>query len=173
MLHFGQWYRAKRWVEKGSSTMMENEYAVDITDIKEVVKTADVMLFRFAIFDKRLLFDARSTAEVGPMLRVVGRAGSASERFRHLKKLRPQFPLPKNIVSIAWPKYVSSLKASGVWQTVVDRCAAAGFPDKAWECEQAFQELLGAEQHEIANAICGEGYETLWSRAKETDKGGK
>lgn len=145
--------------------MMENEYAVDISDIKEVVKTADVMLFRFAIFDKRLLFDARHNTDVGPMVRVVNKAGSASERFRHLKRLRPQFPLPKNIVSIAWPKYVTSLEASGVWETVLDRCAEAGFPEKAEECKKVLEELVVAERKEISAAISGEGYETLWSRS--------
>ena len=145
--------------------MMENEYAVDISDIKEVVKTADVMLFRFAIFDKRLLFDARSKDSVGPMVRVVNKAGSASERFRHLKRLRPQFPLPKNIVSIAWPKYVSSLESSGVWETVLERFANCGFAEKGLDCRRILEELQAAERKEIAAAITGDGYETLWSRA--------
>ena len=148
--------------------MMENEYAVDISDIKEVVKTADVMLFRFAIFDKRLLFDARHKDSVGPMVRVVNKAGSASERFRHLKRLRPQFPLPKNIVSIAWPKYVSSLEASGVWETVLERFVNAGFEDKIEDCRKALEELITAERKEISAAITGEGYETLWSRIAGT-----
>ena len=150
--------------------MMENEYAVDISDIKEVVKTAEVMLFRFAIFDKRLLFDARSKDETGPMVRVVNKAGSASERFRHLKRLRPQFPLPKNIVSIAWPKYVSSLESSGVWETVLERCKDAGFAGKGDECRRALEELLLAERKEIASAISGDGYETLWSRAQKAEQ---
>ncbi len=149
--------------------MMENEYAVDISDIKEVVKTADVMLFRFAIFDKRLLFDARHKEETGPMVRVVNKAGSASERFRHLKRLRPQFPLPKNIVSIAWPKYVSSLESSGVWETVAERYVNAGFPEKADELRAVLEDLLAAERKEIASAINGEGYETLWSRAQTAE----
>ncbi len=148
--------------------MMENEYAVDISDIKEVVKTADVMLFRFAIFDKRLLFDARHGPDIGPMLRIVNKAGSASERFRHLKRLRPQFPLPKNIVSIAWPKYVSSLQSSGIWDVLVDRCGQAGFPEKAEECRAVLAELMQAERQEIAAAISGEGYETLWSRVQKS-----
>ena len=147
--------------------MMENEYAVDISDIKEVVKNAEVMLFRFAIFDKRLLFDARTKEEVGPMVRVVNKAGSASERFRHLKRLRPQFPLPKNIVSIAWPKYVSSLESSGVWETVLERYQSAGFAEKADDCQRVLEELMAAEHKEIASAINGEGYETLWSRAQK------
>ena len=147
--------------------MMENEYAVDISDIKQVIKTADVMLFRFPIFDKRLLFDARQNDEVGPVVKVVPKAGSASERFRHLKKLRPQFPLPKNIVSIAWPKYVSSLEALGVWQAVVERCVDSGFYDKDQECKKVFQELLEAERRELVSAITGEGYETLWSHNQD------
>ena len=71
------------------------------------------MLIRFTTFDKRLLFDARSDQEEGPIVRVVPRAGSAAERFKHLKGLRPRFPLPKNIVSFTWPKHVNSLERLG------------------------------------------------------------
>ncbi|MBI2887707.1 MAG: hypothetical protein HYY02_10920 [Chloroflexi bacterium] len=146
--------------------MLDNEYPVDLSEIKHVIKTADVMLIRFPLFDKRLLLDARFDEEEGPMMRVVPRVGSAAERFRSLKKLRPRFPLPKNIVSFTWPKHVASLESLGVWDAIVERIQRAGFADSDQECRDTFTELLKVEHHEIISAITGEGYETIWERKK-------
>lgn len=144
--------------------MMDNELAVDIREIKQVIRTADVLLIRFSIFDKRLLLDTRHDHEEGPMVKLVPRAGSAAERFRTLKKLRPRFPLPKNIVSFTWPKHVHSLETMGVWQAILDRLTASADWGFARECDEVFQELLQEERHEILAAITGEGYETIWQR---------
>ncbi len=144
--------------------MMDNEYSVDVDEIKHVIKTADVMLIRFPLFDKRLLLDARSSGDEGPMMKVVPRAGSAAERFQHLKQLRPEFPLPKNIVTFTWPKYVNSLLELGIWQAVVQRWFESGYAEKEQECEDAFTQLLTEERTEIVKAVTGEGYDTLWER---------
>ena len=146
--------------------MLDNEVPVDIREIKHVIKTADVMLVRFPMFDKRLLVDVRFDEEEGPLLKVVPRVGSAAERFRALKKLRPRFPLPKNIISFTWPKHISSLESSGVWEAIVARCQSSGFIEADRDCQQIFEQLLSVEQHEIVSAITGEGYETIWERKK-------
>lgn len=147
--------------------MMDNEYSVDVAEIKQVIQTADVMLIRFPLFDKRLLLDARYNEIEGPMMKIVPRAGSAAERFQHLKQLRPQFPLPKNIVTFTWPKYVSSLEALGIWQAIVERWYDTGYREKAQECEEAFAQLLAEERNEIVKAVTGEGYDTLWPKAQK------
>ena len=145
--------------------MLDNQQPIDIDEITQVIRTADVMLVRFATFDKRLLIDARYDAEEGPMVRVVPRAGSAAERFRHLKQLRPRFPLPKNIVSFNWPRYVNSMERLGVWQAIQDRCERAGFDGARDECGRALVELRAEEERQIVNAITGEGFETVWDRS--------
>lgn len=147
--------------------MLDYEIPVDITEIKEVIRTSDVMLVRFPLFDKRLLLDARQDTEVGPMIRVVERANSAAARFRSLKQMRPRFPAPKNIISFTWPKYVNSLAAAGVWQAIVDRCTVSGQYDTDDECQKAFEELLDEERKAIVGAITGDGCETLWERGKK------
>ena len=142
--------------------MTDNEYPLDLPEIIHLIRSADVMLIRFTTFDKRLLFDARSDQEEGPIVRVVPRAGSAAERFKHLKGLRPRFPLPKNIVSFTWPKHVSSLERLGIWQVIVDRIHSTGYYDSGEECRLALTELRAEERDQIHNAITGEGFETLW-----------
>ncbi len=144
--------------------MLDNEYPVDLSEIKHVIETADVMLIRFPIFDKRLLFDARYDDAEGPLLKLVPRAGSAAERFQSLKKLRPRFPLPKNIISFTWPRHINSLEVDGVWQAIRDRVYRSGFAEAGEDCQQTFDTLLQEEQHLIVSAITGEGFETLWQR---------
>lgn len=143
---------------------MDNDFSVDISEIKHIIRTSDVLLIRFPIIDKRLLLDARYDDEEGPMLRVVPRVSSAAERFKHLKELRPRFPLPKNIVSFTWPKYVSSLETNGVWQSIVDRCHQAGYSADDEAYDTILNELVMAERREIVSAITGEGYNTIWEK---------
>ena len=147
--------------------MLDNEYPIDLSEIKHVIQTADVMLIRFSIFDKRLLFDARFDDTEGPMLKLVPRASSAAERFRSLKKLRPRFPLPKNIISFTWPKHIYTMETDGVWQAIQNRVYSSGHVEADQECDDTFKTLLDEEQHLIVSAITGEGFETLWERKKE------
>lgn len=142
--------------------MMDYDFTVDISEIKHVIETSDVMVIRFPVIDRRLLVDTRCDAEDGPMVRLVPRVSSAQERFRNLKQLRPRFPLPKHIVAFAWPKHISSLESFGVWQAIIDRCGSLGYEGITRDCDVAFQELLRAEREEILAAIKGDGYETIW-----------
>lgn len=149
---------------EGVESMMDYDFTIDISEIKHVIETSDVMVIRFPVIGKRLLVDTRYDAEDGPMVRLVAPVTSAQERFRNLKELRPRFPLPKHIVAFSWPKHVSSLESFGVWQAIIDRCGSLGFEGTAQDCQLAFQELLRAEKAEILAAIKGEGYESVWER---------
>lgn len=143
---------------------MDNEFSVDIGEIKRVIGTADVLLIRFPHIDKRLLIDARYDDQEGPLVRVVPRVGSAAERFRHLKEIRPRFPVPQNIVSFTWPKHVGSMEEFGIWQAILDRCARTGYSEWEKDCQGSYRELAMAERREMISAITGEGYETIWQR---------
>lgn len=147
--------------------MMDNDFEIDLSEIKHVIETADVMLIRFPLMEKRLLLDARCDGEEGPLVKVVPRVNSVAERFRHLRKLRPRFPVPKNIVSFSWPKYVNSLETLGIWQAIEDRLRNTGYAESAEECREVFRELLVAERKEIISAVTGEGYHVIWERKKD------
>ncbi len=142
--------------------MLDSSIPIDLDEIKHVIRTADVMLVRFELFDKRLLFDARYDNEEGPLLKVVSRAGSAAARFRSLKRMRPHFPLPQNILTFGWPQHVSAMKREGVWQEILERCGASGVHGRNAEFEKAF-DLLQEEEHKVmVGAVTGEGFETIW-----------
>ena len=144
---------------------MENDFGLDIQEIMKVIDTAEVLVVRFAIIDKRLLVDARHNETEGPLIKLVPRADSVEERFRHLKQLRPRFPLPERIMSFMWPRHVELLQTSGVWQRIVDRLRVLGSGGIDEECEAIYRELLAEEKTQVLGAIRGEeGYQSLWER---------
>ena len=143
---------------------MDNDYFLDLNEIIETVRSADVLTFRFVIVSQRLLVDGRHTEIDPPLMKLVPAASSSEERFRSLKRLRPRFRLPEKITSIWWPRYISSLVESGIWAALVDRLTAAGFPDADKSCEQVLQELRDLESAEVRSAIRGDGYQTLWQK---------
>jgi len=144
---------------------MENDFGLDLQEIMKVIDTAEVLVVRFAIVDKRLLVDVRHNEEEGPLIKLVPRANSVEERFRHLKQIRPRFPLPERIMSFMWPRHVALLQTSGVWQRIVERLEALGHAGTADECEATYQELLAEERTQVVAAIRGEaGYQSLWER---------
>lgn len=144
---------------------MENDFGLDLQEIMKVIDTAEVLVVRFAIVDRRLLVDARHNEDEGPLIKLVPRADSVEERFRHLKQIRPRFPLPERIMSFMWPRHAALLQASGVWQRIVDRLEALGHAGTDAQCESVYQELLAEERAQVVAAIRGEsGYQSLWER---------
>lgn len=141
---------------------MESDFGVDLAEIRRVIDTADVMLVRFALIEKRLLVDIRENDIDGAMIRLVPRASSMEERFRSLKQLRPRFPVPEKLMSFWWPRQIESLAASGVWDHLTRRLSELGDPRVVEESRRVYQELLDEERREVARAIRGEGYQSLW-----------
>jgi hypothetical protein len=144
---------------------MENNFGLDLEDIFSVIDTAEVILIRLQLVEQRILIDTRRNSVEGPMIALVPRAGSAEERFRSLKRMRPRFPVPDRIMSFQWPRQAGSLKTSGVWDRIVQRLSPDTPDEVAQRCEEVFQELLRLERQETIAAIRGgEGYETVWER---------
>jgi len=145
---------------------MDNEYFLDVNEIIETIRSADVLAFRFVIVSQRLLVDGRHTEIDPPLVKLVAPVATVEERFRSLKRLRPRFRLPERITSIWWPRYVSSLVDSGVWGALVERFASMGSPEALRRCEEALRELNDLERAEIRNAVRGEGYRALWEKGR-------
>jgi hypothetical protein len=145
---------------------MDTEYHLDYDAILKTVRKADVIAFRFVTVPMRLLIDNRFTENDPPMLKLVPPAGSAEERFKSLKKLRPRFRLPQKISAIWWPRYINGVVESGIWDAIVQRNIDNGFPAIAAQCDELLCELRRMERMEMVNAIGGEGYRTLWPAAR-------
>ena len=142
-----------------------DDYGLDIDEAMRVIDTAEVLVIRFVILDKRLLIDNRTSEEEGPLITVVPKAGSVEERFRNLKKMRPKFPLPDKIMSFMWPRHMETFKASGLWDRIVQRLQSQGGEDIKSHCEKAYRNLEREERAEVIAAIQGgESYQSLWER---------
>lgn len=146
---------------------MSEEFGVDLEEVFQVIDTAEVLIVRFLIIQKRLMVDFRAKPDVAPFMAVVPQAESVEDRFRSIKKLRPQFPFPEKVMSFAWPRMTPVLLASGVWDRIVARMTSLGGPGAADLCSRMMQELLVEERREVADAIRGaDQYQTLWERQR-------
>jgi hypothetical protein len=146
---------------------MSDEFGVDLEEVFKLIEAAEVLVVRFHIIERRLLVDFRTKAGVQPLIIAVPRAESVEERFRTIKKLRPQFAFPEKVMSFHWPRSMPVLLNSGVWQHLVDRLVAAGGDETRQHCDKVMQQLLDEEKQEINGAILGaDHYQTLWERQR-------
>jgi len=145
-----------------------NEFGMDLDEVMEVIDTAEVLVIRFAILDKRLLIDARHDEVDGPLVKLVSKTSSVEERFRSLREMRSRFPLPEKIVSFSWPRQVETFRLAGLWARIVDRLIASGHAGVKEQCEAVFGELVNEEKAEVMTAIRGgPSYQSLWQRREQ------
>jgi hypothetical protein len=146
---------------------MSNEYGVDLEEVFKVIDAADVLVIRFQLINKRLLVDFRTKPGTGPFMALVARAESVEDRFRSIKRLRPEFPFPEKVMSFNWPRSLGVLLASGAWQHLVDRMGEMGGHEATELCGLSMEELQREERSEIVGAIRGaEHFQTLWERQR-------
>lgn len=143
-----------------------DDYGLDIDEVLRVIDTANVLVVRFAILDKRLLVDLRTNEQEGPLVAMIPKASSVEDRFRKLKQLRPRFPLPDKIMSFLWPRQIETFRNSGLWDRIVQRLVSLGGEELTVHCEKVYKELEQEEKAEVIMAIRGhETYQSLWERS--------
>ena len=146
---------------------MSEEFGVDLEKVLESIDASDVLVVRFHIVQKRLLIDFRTKPGIGPFAAVVQRAESVEDRFRSIKKLRPEFGFPDKVSALPWPRTISVLVASGVWTRVAERMTALGGAPASELCAHVLAELQQEERREIVGAIRGaDHYQTMWERQR-------
>ena len=139
---------------------MNADFGIDLDEVRRVIDAAEVLVVRFAITDRRLLIDTRTSAEEGPMIRVVPPVSSGEERFKALKIMRPRFRTPNRILTFQWPRHARARRLVGM-----------GWTDTAAHCDEAFRELIAEERKvEIAAITGGEGFKTLWAKDMPADE---
>jgi hypothetical protein len=146
---------------------MNDDYGVDIDEVFKVIDAADVLVVRFHIIQKRLLVDFRTKPGVGPMLALVERAESVEDRFRSIKRMRPEFGFPEKVMSFAWPRSTPVLIASGAWERIARRVLSLGGDEMTGAIERVRAEMERDERREVSDAIVGaDHYQTLWERQR-------
>lgn len=148
---------------------MDRDFPLDLDEARSSIEQAETLALYFPYFRKTLLLDLRTTPVDPPLVRVVPMVRSGEERLRVLAQLRPRLGRPESVTMIAWPRYVSSVKALGVWQAAVDRMAATGWPQAEAALERCYRELLAEERAELLRACTGDGYRTVWQRRRASE----
>ena len=145
--------------------MLDNGVETDLDVIMENLDEAEVVSLYFPALGKTMLIDNRTTAYVGPMVRLLPMASSSGERLRSIRRLRPELPRPGSMTWIPWTRRVDSLCALGVWARIIARFDAYDDPSTpgaaASDCLSTLRRL---ERNELLCAITGDHYRTLWRR---------
>jgi hypothetical protein len=141
---------------------MDNDFRIDLSEIARSIDGAEIITVFFPILRKTLLIDTRYDVEDDPLVRIMPMVSGPEERLRTIRKLRPNFPAPERIAFIPWPKYMASLVRLGIYDMVEARLQRIGREKPINELRLALKTIQEMEQTEIASAIDGKGYRTLW-----------
>jgi hypothetical protein len=137
-------------------------FEIDIEAVHQNVQEAEVVALYFPMLRKTLIVDTRSNDHVDPMVCVVDMVQNAGERFRSLRKLRPQLPRPQSITLIPWMLRVASLRHTGVWADLTTRLT--DYPECLESAAHCLDQLDALEQNELQQALTGKNHRTLWGR---------
>ena len=142
---------------------MDEDFRLDISQIFRQIKTAEVISIFFPLLGKSLLIDTRYDVEDDPLVRIVPMARNPEERLRRLQRMRPHFPRPNRLALIPWSHSSGSLQRLGIVDRITERLAAAGRKEALENLKGSLQDLAILEREELAKAISGEQYHTLWA----------
>ena len=143
---------------------MDQEFRIDLSEVRSSVMRAEVITVHFPYFRETLLLDTRRSSSEPPLMRIRPSVASVDERITDIRSLRPRFGRPESITYIPWPKFVASLKESGVWEIILDRMVMAGGQPMEAELERLYRRLRKDEWNEFRKAIAGKDYKTMWER---------
>ena len=143
---------------------MDQEFRIDLAEVRSSVMRAEVVTVHFPYFRETLLLDTRRSSSEPPLARIRPSVASVDERISDIRNLRPRFGRPESITYIPWPKFVASLKESGVWEIILDRMVMAGGRPQETELERLYRRLRKDEWNEFRKAIAGKDYKTVWER---------
>ena len=135
---------------------------IDIQELLRAVDSAEILSILFPMLRKSLVIDTRFDLENEPLVRLMPQVSSTQERYRSVRRLRAQFPRPQHLTAIPWQRYVRSLGELGVIDRISQRLSQAGYPGPITALHEAVRELRRLEKREIAYAIQGNNYYTLW-----------
>ncbi len=147
--------------------MNGNNFQDDIEEIKNTLLEADVISLFFPYFGKTVLIDIRSNETDGPALILTEMVRSPRERIRSMEQLRPGFNDPEKMVLIPWVRYLETLIDSGIWSLVIKKLEKASFIDPSVSANEILEKLRNLEHRELADAVNGTSYKTIWSKPEQ------
>jgi len=144
---------------------MDNVFDLYHERIIEAIRDGDVVCIFFPRLGKTLILDLRQSIETPPAVMIDNMVSNARERLESLQRMRPEFPMPDEVRLAPWLGFVRSLRETGVFEAIVERCAQTGNHDLVQHCHDAFQTLEQTEQRFVRAIIRGDTTRTIWQRS--------
>ena len=145
--------------------MLDGGIDLDLDAVRQNIDEVEVISLYFPVLSTTLLLDTRSTYGVPAYMKLVPMAQDAGGRLRSLRRLRPQLPRPESLTMIPWTRRVNALRRLGVWDRLEGRFGDCGRADTI------FAQLEDLERRELAGAVLGRGYKTLWQVSSNVEGG--
>ncbi len=142
---------------------MNGDFDDELDEVMNSIDQAEVMSLFFPTLRTAVIVDTRCNDDEGPLVRIMPMAASPEERLRSLRKLRPSFPRLQALTLVPWTRYVDSLVSLGVWERLVQRVGASGYPEAVAALDPILEELRRLEKAEMVSVVRGDNYHTLWS----------
>jgi hypothetical protein len=143
---------------------MDNAFELFHDRIIEAIRTGEVVCLFFPRLAKTLILDLRSTDETPPAVILDNMVATPKDRLESLQRLRPQFPLPDEVRLAPWFGFVGSLRDTGVYAALIERCDETGHAMLASDCKAAVRTLQQVEKDLLRAMVRGEMSRTLWQR---------
>lgn len=140
----------------------DNGVLVNLEEFGAAVDGAGVLAIGFLHFPERLLVDARSNEDEGPLVQVVDPAGSMQERLAWLTRRRPSLGAPRALKVLSWPHSIELLVQSALWEHVRRRVSADIEPEVRLQCDLALKQLQNLELSATRALLKGKDCLTLW-----------
>ena len=132
--------------------------------IIEAIRTGDVVCIFFPRLGKTLILDMRESIDAPPAVFLENMVSSAKERLESLQRLRPEFPLPDEVRLAPWVGFVRSMRDTGVYDALLERCSTTGNQTLVDACQDALRALEKTEQRLVRAIIRGDTTRTIWQR---------
>lgn len=143
---------------------MDSEYGLDFHEVEHIFETAEVLAVYFPLLARTLVVDFRQAPDSPPLVKVMPMVRSEEERYRSIRRLRPQLGKPETVTFVPWPKYVEGLVRLGIWDRLVGRLVQGGYRESVASAAEAIAELREIEHSTVHAAISGKGFRTIWTR---------
>ena len=145
---------------------MDNGFELFHERIIEAIRTGEVVCLFFPRLGRTLILDLRYTDVTPPAVFVEHMVASPQDRLESIRELRPEFPLPEELRLAPWFGFARSLRETGVYDALIERCVQTGHHELVEECGLAIRSLERMERQFMRAIVRGEMSKTLWQRSR-------
>lgn len=136
--------------------------------LARAIASVEVLNIFFPRLRHSLILDTRHRRQEGipPAILVDAMVGSPEARLRSFAVLRPSLPLPERLAVAPWIGSVRALVEAGVYDAILARWEALGYPEGERDAERALRRLARLERDAMRDLLTGASSRVIWRRAE-------